>query len=129
MQSSPPRASRFLILDPEGEYGTLREKLDLVLVGEEGDIRPSVAAAPTIARKLFDLGVSAVIDLYALKLDERRDFVRGFIGALMAAPRSTWHPCLVLLDEAHRFCPERGGGTSSATDAVVRTARIITAAG
>lgn len=117
-EQSAPRVP-VLILDPEGEYGTLREKLDLVLVGEEGDIRPSVAAAPTIARKLFDLGVSAVIDLYALKLDERRDFVRGFIGALMAAPRSTWHPCLVLLDEAHRFCPERGGGTSSATDAVI----------
>lgn len=108
-----------LILDPEGEYSTLREKHDLVLVGEGGDIRPSVTAAPTIARRLFELGVSAVVDLYALKLDERRDFVRGFLGALMAAPRSTWHPCLVILDEAHRFCPERGGGTSSATDAVI----------
>ena len=108
-----------LILDPEGEYSTLRELHDLVLVGEGGDIRPSVSAAPTIARRLFELGVSAVVDLYALKLDERRDFVRGFLGALMAAPRSTWHPCLVILDEAHRFCPERGGGTSSATDAVI----------
>ncbi len=117
-EQSAPRVP-VLILDPEGEYGTLREKVDLVLVGDEGDIRPSVAAAPTIARKLFDLGVSAVIDLYALKLAERRDFAKGFIDALMAAPRSTWHPCLVLLDEAHRFCPERGGGTSSATDAVI----------
>ena len=108
-----------LLLDPEGEYSTLRERHDLVLVGEDGDVRPSVSAAPMIARKLFELGVSAVVDLYALKLDERRDFVRGFIGALMAAPRSTWHPCLLLLDEAHRFCPERGGGSSSATDAVI----------
>ena len=108
-----------LILDPEGEYGTLREQLDLVLVGDDGDIRPTVKTAPVIARRLFELRASAVLNLFDLPLEERREFVRDFIGALMATPRATWHPSLVLIDEAHTVCPERGGSSSCATQTVI----------
>ena len=96
-----------------------RRRFSADVVSHDGDIKPTVHAAPVIAHRLLELGVSAVVDLYELKLSERRAFVRGFINALMAAPRSLWRPCLFLLDEAHRFCPERDSGQSEATDAVI----------
>jgi DNA helicase HerA-like ATPase len=36
-----------IILDPEGEFATLREKVDLLLVSREGEIRTDVRAAGT----------------------------------------------------------------------------------
>jgi uncharacterized protein len=63
--------------------------------------------------------VSAVVDLYDLKLAERRAFVRAFLESMLAAPKELWRPTLVLLDEAHRFCPERGNGEAESTDSVI----------
>ena len=60
-----------------------------------------------------------MLDLYALRLSERRAFVRGFLEGLLALPRSLWRPALVVIDEAHRFAPERGGGEGESLDAVV----------
>jgi DNA helicase HerA-like ATPase len=57
-----------IIIDKEGEYHTLREKLDIVLVGERGEIAANVRSAGLLARKLVELGASAVCDLYELKL-------------------------------------------------------------
>jgi hypothetical protein len=102
-----PRIPTF-ILDPEGEYATLREAVDVVLVSADGEVRPTVAAAPAIARKLLEMGTSAVVALDDLRPADRQLFVRGFIDGLMDAPRSAWRPLLVLLDESHRFAPERG---------------------
>src|SRR5437868_4235949 len=39
-----------IILDPEGEFATLREKVDLLLVSREGEIQPTVRAAKLLAR-------------------------------------------------------------------------------
>lgn len=108
-----------LIIDPEGEYATLRERVDAVLVGKTGEVVPTVATASKLARKLLELGVSAIVDLYELKLAERRAFVRAFLDSMMSAPKALWRPCLVILDEAHRFCPERGSGQAESTDAVI----------
>jgi hypothetical protein len=34
--------------------------------------------------------------------------VKLFLEALVDAPKQLWHPVLVVLDEAHVFCPEKG---------------------
>src|SRR5512143_3881503 len=52
-----------IILDPEGEFATLREKLDISLVGRDGEIPTDPRSAGLLARKLMELKVSAVIDL------------------------------------------------------------------
>ena len=108
-----------IIIDPEGEYATLREKVDAVLVGKNGEVMPTIATAPKLARKLLELGVSAIVDIYELKLSERRTFVRAFLDSMMSAPKKLWRPCLVILDESHRFCPERGSGQAESTDSVI----------
>ena len=108
-----------IILDPEGEFSTLREKLDMVLVGNEGDIDPDPRSAALLCRKLIELRLSAVIDLYELKIHERRGFVRTFLEALIDLPRKLWGPTFIVIDEAHKFCPERGSGQAESTDAVI----------
>ncbi|MEP7338643.1 MAG: DUF87 domain-containing protein [Acidobacteriota bacterium] len=108
-----------VILDAEGEFATLREKHDLLLIGDDGEIGTNIKAAGLLAQKLCELNVSAVIDLYDLKLPERRKFVRLFLESLMAVPRKLWHPMLIMLDEAHVFVPEKSAGDSEATAAVI----------
>ncbi len=108
-----------VILDPEGEFGTLREKLDIALVGQGGEIATDVRSAGLLARKVAEMRFSAVIDLYDLKLPDRRKYVRLFLESLMSIPRSLWHPMLVILDEAHIFAPEKSHGEAESTNAVI----------
>jgi hypothetical protein len=108
-----------LVLDPEGEFATLRERFDYVLAGRGADVPATPKTARVLCRRLVELGASAVIDLYDLNLQERREFVRLFLTELMALPRSLWHPVIVVIDEAHLFVPERGSGESQATESVI----------
>lgn len=106
------------VLDPEGEFGSLREEFEYVLAGEEGDVPAEPQSARVLCRRLMELGASAVINLYDLSLENRRVFVRLFLEELMSLPRSLWRPLLVVIDEAHSYCPERGTGQAESTDAV-----------
>lgn len=106
-----------LVLDSEGEFSTLRERYPYVLAGKGGDVPADPKVAKLLCRRLVELGASAVIDLYDLKLSDRRRFVRLFLEELMHLPRKLWTPTLVVIDEAHRYCPEKG--SSESADAVI----------
>lgn len=93
-----------IVLDPEGEFATLREKYDYVLVGKGGDVATDARHAPKLAERLMELGASAIIDLYELKPADRRHYVAVFLSALVNLPKHLWHPCLVVVDEAHVYC-------------------------
>ncbi|MYD94127.1 MAG: DUF87 domain-containing protein [Chloroflexi bacterium] len=103
-----------IVIDPEGEFATLREQYDYVLAGEDGDCAAEPRSAHLLARQLLELGVSAICDIYELKQHERIAFVHRFVTALVNAPKRLWHPVLVVVDEAHVFCPERGKAESGA---------------
>jgi uncharacterized protein len=105
-------AIQTIIIDPEGEYPTLREKLDLLIVSESGDLRADIRSARLLARRLAETGVSAVIDIYDLPGKEdpwvkRRVFVAEFLSELMNLPKKLYHPMLVMVDEAHQFAMEK----------------------
>lgn len=100
-----------ILVDPEGEFPTLREKLDILVVSENGDLQADVRSAGLLARKLAESGVSAVVDIYDLPgkgdpWDKRRAFLAEFITSLMNLPKKSYHPMLVIVDEAHNFAPE-----------------------
>lgn len=96
-----------IVLDPEGEFHTLREKFDYLLIGKEGDIQPTLKTAGLLAHKLLELNVSAIIDLYEMAIHERKEFVKRFLESMINVPRKLWHNCLVIVDEAHVFCPQK----------------------
>lgn len=108
-----------IIIDPEGEFATLREKFDYVLIGKGGEAAAHPKIAALTAQRLLELRASAVIDLYEMKPSERHAYVKNFLDALIDAPKNLWHPLVLIVDEAHIFCPEKGAGESEASDAVI----------
>lgn len=108
-----------IIIDPEGEFETLRQKFDFVLVGKgtSADIPISVRYAETIAVKLLETGVSAIIDLSDIRNDEKIAFVHLFVQAINNASKSMYHPCIIYIDEAHKFCAE--GNKNECASAVI----------
>src|SRR5947209_4758261 len=111
-----------IVIDLEGEFATLREKYDYVLAGKEGDTPAEPRSAHLLAKKFLELNVSAIIDLYELHSQDRKQFVRIFLESMMNAPKHLWHPCLVVIDEAHKFCPEKE--QSEASSAVIDLATL-----
>lgn len=108
-----------IILDPEGEFHTLREKYDFVLAAlRGGDVEASPKTAPILARRLVEARGSAVIDLSEMKPAEQRQFVRRFLETLVALPRELWHATIIVVDEAHMFAPESGHGEAESLDAM-----------
>lgn len=101
-----------IVLDLEGEFSTLREKYDYIIAGKNGDTAATPATAKLLARRILELGVSTICDLYELKYHERIQFVRYFLESIMAVPRDLWHPVLIVIDECHHFCPEKGQAES-----------------
>ena len=94
-----------LVIDPEGEFASLRERFDYVHAAKSGaDTAADPRAAALLAERLLELKVSAVLDIYELKAHERVRFVRLFLEALINAPKTLWHPALVVVDEAHVYC-------------------------
>lgn len=109
-----------IIIDPEGEFSTLREKFDYILAAKQGgDVVAHPSYAEKLAIKLLELRASCVIDLYELIPGARRLFVKNLMTALVNAPKSLWHPVLIGLDEAHEFAPEKGHGEAESLQAVV----------
>jgi hypothetical protein len=106
--------AQHLVIDPEGEFASLRERFDYVLAARQGgDTAADPRSAKLLAERLLELGASAVLDIYELKAHERIRFVRAFLEALVDAPKKLWHPALVVVDEAHVYCPQVGEAESA----------------
>ena len=108
-----------IAIDPEGEFATLREKFDYVLVGKGGETPAHVSTAEELAHKLLELRASAVCDLYEMPALQRHTWAQRFLASLINAPKKLWHPVMIIVDEAHIFCPEKGAGESEASDAMI----------
>jgi hypothetical protein len=108
-----------IVIDPEGEFSTLREKKPFVLVGEGGETPADIRTAALVATRLLELNASAICDIYEMRVHERHEWVKRFLGALVAAPKSLWHPVIVVVDEAHTYCPQAGYGKSEASQSVI----------
>lgn len=108
-----------IVIDVEGSLRTLRERFEYLLLGSATDevdypITPENAAM--LALKLLEVRTSVIIDLYEFRRPVRQQIVQRFLDALIDAPKDLWHDCLVVLDEAHVFCPQQG--TAEAKEAV-----------
>lgn len=104
-----------IIIDPEGETPSLREKFDYVYAARQGgDVLADPRSAHLLALRLLELGVSAIVDIYEMAPYERVRFVTAFLDAMVDAPKKLWnrHPVLVSLDEAHVYAPEHGKAES-----------------
>ncbi|MDD5110707.1 MAG: DUF87 domain-containing protein [Patescibacteria group bacterium] len=106
---------QIIVLDPEGEFSNLRKQFDFVLAGKDGETPAEPRSAEKLAIRLLELKVSAIIDLYELFPQERKHFVRLFLDSMINSPKDLHHDVLVILDEAHQFCPEHGDSEAASS--------------
>jgi Helicase HerA, central domain len=116
------------VFDVEGEFLSLREKFDYLLVGapaDGADLAIHVEQAAELCRRLMELRASCIFDLSALEgRSEQRRFVQGFLEQLMKLPKEFWRPVLIGIDEAQIFVPERGFSEAESTAAVISVAGL-----
>jgi hypothetical protein len=103
-----------IVLDLEGEFSTMRSKYDYILAGKDGDIDVNVKNVPVLIKRILQYNISIIIDLYELKHHERIVYVRKFLESMINVKKELWKPCLVIIDEAHIFCPEKAKAESGA---------------
>jgi hypothetical protein len=109
-----------IVLDPEGEFATLRETFDILIAGKEGDVPTETRSAKLLARRIAETGVSTVVDFSDLLPDDRQVFVRDFLSVFNTLPKKNQNrPRLFILDEAHVYAPESGKGTATSTKEVI----------
>jgi len=108
-----------ILIDREGEFASLREKYGYLWVGRRSDGADAdvdVRSAKLMAERILELRASAVCDLFeafrARPLD-RRAWLADFLEALLDAPRSMWRDLVVIVDEAHQFCPQENPKAAS----------------
>lgn len=104
----------FIILDPEGEYYSLREKFTVLVVGvgkeENCDISVGDEHAEILVRQFLSSRIPVILDLSAPDVDEEviHGFLAEFMDSLIMLEASERLPCLVVIDEADEYIPERG---------------------
>ena len=110
---------QIILIDREGEFASLRPKYGFLHVGQVdqgADIQADVRSARLLAEKLLEFGTSAICDLYeAFRTNPsaRRAWVASFLEGLIDAPKHLWHDCIVIVDEAHLFCPQESSKAAS----------------
>src|SRR5262249_32269979 len=68
----------------------------------------SVETARALCQKVMQIGVSVILDISDLPPDARIEYVAAFLCELIETPPAFRRPCLVALDEVHRFSPQGG---------------------
>ncbi len=104
-----------LIIDPEGEFRTLREVFDdyIILEARDGDLDIAPENAENTARLLIAEGVSIILDLSEFGGEERDFICAAVIRGLMSLSRDAWRYVLVIVDEAQTLAPQVNTGSAS----------------
>jgi hypothetical protein len=108
------------VFDMDGDFVTLRDKFDFVIVGPGGDVPADPRSAALLANNLLELKVSAIFNIFDLEPRDKLLFIANFFNAMIDAPKALRdHQVLAVLDEVHEFAPQK----SASGDAEMR--RII----
>jgi len=109
-----------IILDPEGEYSTLRDKYPLLIVGKDVPLVPE--AAEYLADQILEHELSAIVDLSDPQLEilSGQEFVSRFIDRFIALETRMRKPYLWILEECDEFAPEKGTFKSASLQSVIK---------
>jgi hypothetical protein len=101
-----------IILDPEGEYSSLREKFPFLIIGK--DIPLQLETAEFMAERMLETKINVIIDTSMVEDDETaKEYINLFLRKFFFLETSLRQPYLVVVEEAEDFCGERGIGTET----------------
>jgi len=108
----------FIVIDPEGEYWTLRERYPVIVTavgkpvgrpkGYKADLIINSETAPILARRVAEKGYSLVLDLRNATMAESYEVLGAFLEALYLAEAEYNRPLVLIMEEAHVLVPEVG---------------------
>lgn len=103
-----------IIIDPEGEYISLREKYPLLIIGR--DIPLQLETAEFMADKILETKVSVIIDLSTTEEELGKEYVDKLLKCFFFLQTTTRTPYLIVVEEAEDFIPEKGIATATCLD-------------
>ena len=100
-----------IIFDIDGEYWTLREVYDVLIISsdEKADISLEISnidQAIRLARALLDTYIPAVIDLSDFIIDDYKVYLNTFLEEIWRVSRVYKRPLFLIIEEAHEFIPQ-----------------------
>lgn len=98
-----------VIIDPEGDFVTLAEKYDHLVIETDTQSEASLRAA---GERVRTHRASVVLNLEQSEPEGQLRSVGAFLSGMFEAPRAYWYPVLIVVDEAQLFAPIAGGDTS-----------------
>jgi len=108
----------FIVIDPEGEYATLREKYPVIVAavgkpvgrpkGYKADLIIDSGTAPILARRVAEKGYSLVLDFRNATMAGSYEALGAFLEALYSAEAEFNRPLVLIMEEAHVLVPEVG---------------------
>lgn len=93
------------VIDPEGDYRSIKAFPRTILLGSDFSSPPSV---PDVITLLEYARVSIILDLSLYSLEEKVAYVKEFMQALSGIRAKRGIPHWFLVDEAHYFCHTEG---------------------
>jgi hypothetical protein len=93
-----------IIIDPEGEYSSLREKYSFVIIGK--DVPLEVETAEFMAEWVLKENVSVIIDTSMIKDD--KEYVDSFLNQFFYRETTSRKPYLIIIEEAEDYAAEKG---------------------
>ena len=108
----------FIVIDPEGEYYSLREKYPVIVAaigkpvgrpkGYRADLIINSETAPILARRVAERGYSLVLDLRNATMADSYEALGSFLESLYSAEAEFNRPLVLIMEEAHVLVPEVG---------------------
>jgi hypothetical protein len=102
-----------VVFDLGGEFWTLRERYDILIVGKGGELPADPRIAGELARFVRQTGCRVVINLSDQEEETQQEFAHTFVSTLLKLPDTLWKiPLLAFVAEAHLLAPEVGNPVS-----------------
>lgn len=111
-----------ILIDPEGEFKSLAEEVEMVVIDAA---KLDTAAVAIAAQRAREHRLSVLLDLSELDREEQMKMFAAFLGELIEAPRQYWNPCIITVDEAHLFAPFGGQSTESTSVRKAAVAALV----
>ena len=110
-----------IILDPDGEYSSLRELYPFLIVGK--DIPLEIESAEFLAEQILKENISVIFDFSTTDVIDQQQFTSRFIKRFMELETKLKKSYLIIVEEADEFCPEKGVFKSESLHSLINVAK------
>lgn len=110
-----------IILDPEGEYVTLREQYPFLIVGK--DIPLEIDSAEFLAEQVLKENISVIMDFSTTDILDQQEFTSKFIDKFMNLQTKLKKAYVIVVEEADEFAPEKGTFKSDSLRSIINVSK------